>query len=156
VKKLTINRSIRQDLFTPPNGAPALPPASTPAGGILKKRVSFDSNTNGNGPASPLKQVNSATPNAEDLGYIRPRIGVNGAKPNGTSTPPEMEQVNNNQQLAIVNEEEPAAPVAPKPPSQPVSQEDQPAGEYYMRPSKEEIENMNRQQRSKVSNFTVG
>jgi nuclear pore complex protein Nup98-Nup96 len=156
VKKLTINRSIRQDLFTPPNGAPALPPASTPAGGILKKRVSFDSNTNGNGPASPLKQVNSATPNAEDLGYIRPRNGVNGAKPNGTSTPPEMEQVNNNQQLAIVNEEEPAAPVAPKPPSQPVSQEDQPAGEYYMRPSKEEIENMNRQQRSKVSNFTVG
>jgi nuclear pore complex protein Nup98-Nup96 len=158
VKRLTINRSIRQDLFSPPNGQPALPPASTPSGGILKKRVSFDSNTNGNGSgtSSPLKQVNSAAPSAEDLGYIRPRNGANGAKPNGTSTPPEMEQVNNNQQLAIVNEEEPAAPVVPKPPAQPVSQEDQEAGEYYMRPSKEEIENMNRQQRSKVTDFVVG
>jgi nuclear pore complex protein Nup98-Nup96 len=155
VKKLTINRSIRQDLFSPPS-APSQPPPSTPVGGILKKRVSFDATTNGNGPSSPLKQVNPAAPSAEDLGYIRPRVNLNGAKSNGASTPPEMEQVNNNQQLAIVNEEEPAAPVEPQPPSKPVSQEDQQPGEYYMRPSREEIENMNRQQRSKVTNFTVG
>jgi nuclear pore complex protein Nup98-Nup96 len=156
VKKLTINRSIRQDLFSPPN-AQSQPLPSTPVGGILKKRVSFDATTNGNGTSSPLKQVNNAAPSAEDLGYIRPpRASLNGSKPNGTSTPPEMEQVTNNQQLAIVNEEEPAAPVEPQPPSKPVNQEDQQEGEYYMKPSKEEIENMNRQQRSKVTNFTVG
>jgi len=156
VKKLTINRSIRQDLFSPPNGTPALPPASTPGGGVLKKRVSFDQNTTGSGAASPVKQTNGATPSAEELGYLRPRANVNGAKPNGTVTPPEMEQVNNNQQLAIVNEEEPVVPVVTQQPVLPVSQEDQPAGDYYMRPSKEEIENMNRQQRSKVSGFVVG
>jgi nuclear pore complex protein Nup98-Nup96 len=156
VKKLTINRSIRQDLFSPPNGTPALPPASTPVTGALRKRVSFDQNTTGGGAASPAKQANGATPSAEELGYLRPRASVNGAKPNGTSTPPEMEQVDNNQQLAIVTEEEPVAPVATQQPAKPVSQEDQPAGNYYMRPSKEEIENMNRQQRSKVTGFIVG
>ncbi|KAN0106399.1 Nuclear protein 96 domain containing protein [Hyaloscypha variabilis] len=156
VKKLTINRSIRQDLFSPPNGTPALPPASAPVTGALRKRVSFDQNTTGGGTASPAKQANGATPSAEELGYLRPRASVNGAKPNGTSTPPEMEQVNNNQQLAIVTEEEPVAPVATQQPAKPVSQEDQPAGNYYMRPSKEEIENMNRQQRSKVTGFVVG
>jgi nuclear pore complex protein Nup98-Nup96 len=162
VKKLTISRSIRQDLFSPPNPQPnSQPPPSSPVGGILKKRVSFDQSTtngNGNSSSSPLKQVvNGATPSAEDLGLLRPRANVNGAKPDGVAKQPEMEQVtNNNKQLAIVNEEESTAPVQPSPPSAPVSQEDNLPGEYWMQPSREEIDSMNRNQRQRVTDFTVG
>jgi nuclear pore complex protein Nup98-Nup96 len=151
MKKLVINRSLRSDLFSPPKEDLQQTP-STPNGGILKKRVSFDSSTLAtNGTSSPLKQVqSSATPSSEELGYMRPR--QNG-QTNGSATSPEMEQVGN--ELAIVHEEEVSAP-APPAASKPVSLEDQEPGQYWMKPSKAEIEGMTRDQRRAVSGFTVG
>jgi nuclear pore complex protein Nup98-Nup96 len=154
MKKLVINRSLRSDLFSPPKDELQQAP-STPNGGILKKRVSFDSSAqpNGNGTSSPLKHVqNNATPSSEELGYMRPRPTTNGTKTNGTAAPQEMEQVSNNE-LAIVHEEE-AAP-APSV-SSTLSLEDQEPGQYWMKPSKAEIEAMTRDQRKEVHDFTVG
>jgi nuclear pore complex protein Nup98-Nup96 len=168
MKKLVINRGIRTDLFSPPSKEPS--PSSNQSG-ILKKRVSFDASTvggNANGHVngnSPLKQVqSSATPNSEELGYLRSSTrssngngngNGNRSKTNGAASPPEMEQVKGNE-LAIVPEEEPAAPASSKPRAKPTSQEDQEPGRYWMKPSKEEIMNMNRMQRQKVTGFTVG
>lgn len=156
VKTLTISRTLRHDLFTPPNPQPN---SGTPLGGILKKRVSFDQSLNGNssGTSSPSKNVNNGAPSSEELGYMRPRPNGNSAKPDGRVSPPEMEQVSNaNNQLAIVNEEEPAPAVQPKAASKSNAFNDPELGDYWMKPSKAEIEGMNRGQRSKVVGFTVG
>lgn len=146
VKKLTISRNLRQDLFSPPNSQSQ--PSSAPLGGILKKRVSFDSNVNNNtnNNSSPLKQVNNAAPSAEELGYMRPSLS-SGAKSSGTSSAPEMEQVSNaNNQLAIVREEEPLVPA---------HSSDDAEGEYWMTPTLAEIEAMSHDQKRRV-NLTVG
>jgi nuclear pore complex protein Nup98-Nup96 len=155
VKRLTISRNIRQDLFSPPNPQ-SQPAPSSSLGGILKKRVSFDANVNGNtnGNPNPLKQVSSATPSAEDLGFMRPRSNGSSLTSNGNGSGPEMEQVSNpNNQLAIVNEEE---PVQVSKPRGPFNQEDKEAGEYWMKPTKEEIENMSRAERQSLKGLTVG
>jgi nuclear pore complex protein Nup98-Nup96 len=163
MKKLVINRSIRNDLFSPPNPHSQAP--STPNGSILKKRVSFDSssmpNQNPNG-ASKQTQINT-NPSSEDLGYDKPRGGVN-----GTPSSPEMQQVRGNElALARVQEEDSPGPGGPstgpstgpsktpsKPPEQHVVQLKE--GEYWMKPTKAEIENMNRVQRQKVTGLKVG
>ncbi|KAH6680270.1 putative nucleoporin [Halenospora varia] len=136
-------------------------PSTPNQGGILKKRVSFDAHTiNGsNGASSPLKTItNGSSPSAEELGYMRPPPSTNGninGKKSTTQPPaPEMEQVQNNE-LAVVHEDEPAAPSQSKL-KKPVSQEDQEPGAYWMSPSKDALENMNRNQRSKVTGLTVG
>lgn len=165
VKKLTINRTIRENLFDPPPGQQALPaPASSSSTGILKKRVSFDSNVNGTlngngvGTSSPLKQVsNNVNAGAEGVSSTKPRPNGSGlgTKTNGNTSPPEMEQVPNaNNQLAVVREEEVAAPEQTLPPTP--EQKDKVLGEYWMRPTRKEIDNMNREQRKKVTGFTVG
>lgn len=160
MKRLVINRSIRGDLFTPPSKDP-----KEQQNGILKKHVSFESNAaagNANGaPAntsSPLKQVQtngSPNPTAEEMGFLRSSTrSTNGNGPilNGTSaSEPEMEQVKGNE-LAIVPEESRAPPKA----YPPGIQADKEEGEYWMSPSKEEIQAMNRTQRQRVSNFKVG
>ncbi|RFU24917.1 hypothetical protein B7463_g11421, partial [Scytalidium lignicola] len=156
MKKLVINRGIRSDLFTPPT-----PPQQSPQTGILKKRVSFESssmqgNANGvqNGTSS-LKQVqNHAEPSSEELGYLRPRPNTNGSDTNGTASPPEMEQVKGNE-LAVI-EEDASTQATQNGHTTPVSREDPEPGQYWMKPTKEEIQGMNRVQRQKVTRFTVG
>ncbi|TVY65678.1 Nucleoporin [Lachnellula suecica] len=153
VKKLNINRSLRNDLFSPPN--PQQP--ATPS--ILRKTVSFDPSTNSNGRSSPLKTiVNGATPTSEEMGLIRPPPSTNGSKsPRKTTSPPEMEQVQNNE-LAIVHEEEPSGSGSgsgPKDP-EPLSQADNELGQYWTEPSREAVEKMSRAQRQSVSGFKVG
>jgi len=168
MKKLVINRGIRTDLFSPPSKESS--PSSNQSG-ILKKRVSFDASTvggNANGHMngnSPLKQVqSSATPTSDESGHLRSSSRTSngngngngsGSKTNGATSSPEMEQVKGNE-LAIVPEEEASLLVVSKPRAKPVSQEDQEPGRYWMKPSKEEIMNMNRMQRQKVTGFTVG
>jgi nuclear pore complex protein Nup98-Nup96 len=154
MKKLVINRGIRSDLFSPPNSQSQ--PPSTPNGSILKKRVSFDASTvpGGitNGASSPLKQTqNNLTPRSENLGYERPRADLN-----GTTSPPEMEQVTGKELARVQEEDSPAPAGPPKPPAKPIPGQDMEPGEYWMKPTKEEIENMNRVQRQKVTGFTVG
>ncbi|KAG9231097.1 putative nucleoporin [Amylocarpus encephaloides] len=155
VKKLNINRNLRTDLFTPPT--PQQPPATPGQNGILRKRVSFDSNTT-KPPAvpSPLKTVtNGSSPSSEELGYIRPSSSTNLFK-SATATAteaPEMGQVKNNE-LAVVHEEE--APQSSRPQRLPIGQEDQTPGRYWSIPSLEEIKNMSREEQSRFEGFRVG
>ena len=175
LKRLTIDRSLRTDLFGD-KGTPAALPGpdkndQSKQPSILKKKVSFDAstvggnveNTNGaqvNG-INGTDQDNSATPSAEEQGFLRTpsrgqgRLGA--SKLNGVTPQPEMEQVKGNE-LAIVHEDEsPESTNAPAPRAPiPTSQEDQRPGGYWMKPSENEIQNMTREQKQHVSNFSVG
>ena len=157
MKKLVINRGMRNDLFNPPNPSPQ--PPSTP-NGLLKKRVSFPNDPmpkqTTNGASDSSKQAtNSAHPTAEDLAYERSRSGEN-----VSTTTPEMEQVRGHElALARVQEEDSPAPnglstESTKHPEKQGSQLQE--GEYWMIPTLEEIKNMNRVQRQRVTGLKVG
>lgn len=156
IKRLVINRDIRSDLFSTPNKD-----RQTPELGSARKtkRVSFDTSTAAaieDGTQSPPEDSAASSSRAQELGYLRPSSrstnGVNGSsRPAAPDGSPEMEQVKGNE-LAIVHEEE-------SPNSTPRSVDigrDTEAGDYWMQPSKEEIQNMNRMQRQNVTDFTVG
>ncbi|KAI9842624.1 MAG: hypothetical protein M1838_003058 [Thelocarpon superellum] len=177
LKKLTINRSIRTDLFAPlTESAGALPapektPQATPHATEAKKRVSFEAGApegERNEPGNVFRRnsVGRSDPSAEELGFMRSSTNGKGpGKTNGASakasTQPEMEQVRGNE-LAIVHEDgtppHATAPSTSGPPA-PVSQrshDDQRVGVYWMRPSREELGRMTREQLKKVSGFCVG
>ncbi|KAI1777322.1 nuclear protein 96-domain-containing protein [Hypoxylon cercidicola] len=153
VKKLVINRDLRSDLFsTPTKDKPS--PETPNSSRKLTKRVSFDtSNVETIDDRETLNGSINTPPTSEQLGYIRPKAtnGVNGSKPTSSSAP-EMEQVKGNE-LEVVHEEETATPQAQSSANAPADGE---PGDYWMSPSKEEIQTMNRVQRQKVSDFTVG
>lgn len=178
LKRLTIDRSLRTDLFGDQATPAALPSPEkndqSKQPGILKKKVSFDAsavggngeNTNGiqvndNNGMNNNDQNNSATPSAEEQGFLRTpsrgqgRLGA--SKLNGVTSQSEMEQVKGNE-LAIVHEDEShessSAP-AIRAPIQ-ISQEDQQPGAYWMKPSEKEIQNMTKEQLRHVSNYSVG
>ena len=178
LKRLTIDRSLRTDLFGD-RGTSAVPPSpekndQSKQPGILKKKVSFDASTvGGNGENSNGVQVNgtngvadndqnnSATPSAEEQGFLRTPSRGQGrfgpSKLNGVTPQPEMEQVKGNE-LAIVHEDEsPESSSAPatRAPVQ-ASQVDQQPGAYWMKPSEKEIQSMTKEQQRHVSNFSVG
>ena len=170
LKKLTIDRSLRTDLFND-EAVGALPSADksdqSRLPGILKKKVSFDADTVGgsnnhvgaqtNG-ASSSETITSATPSAEQQGYLRSsRNSSNrlaGPKTNGVASPPEMEQVKGNE-LAIVHEDGSPESSDNRPPPR-VDQNDPQPGSYYMRPSRAELEKMTQDQRSKIIDFEIG
>ena len=179
LKRLTIDRSLRTDLFGDKETPATLPSLEkndqSKQPGILKKKVSFDASTvGGNGENANGAQVNgtdstngiaqnsSATPSAEEQGFLRtPSRGqgrLAASKTNGVPTQPEMEQVRGNE-LAIVHEDESpessSAPTTTRAPSQ-ISQEDQQPGAYWMKPSAQEIQSMTQEQKRSVSNFSVG
>ncbi|APA08019.1 hypothetical protein sscle_03g027890 [Sclerotinia sclerotiorum 1980 UF-70] len=151
-KKLIINRNIRSDLFK----NPVTPdhPVESPNKSIIKKQVTFETPT-----PSPSATINGNVNGTTDF-------DVNGTgNPNGTSptaplqsvtnnsvktpsvTSPEMTEVNKNKQLTIVNENGAKSPKSPP---------NLPTGAYWMTPTREEIEKMTRQERQRVSGFTVG
>ncbi|KAI1091095.1 nuclear protein 96-domain-containing protein [Rostrohypoxylon terebratum] len=151
VKKLVINKDLRSDLFSTPTKDKSVP--ETPnSSRKLTKRVSFDtSNVDGIEDGAGTNGSANSTPSAEQLGYVRPKAsnGVNGSK----STPiPEMEQVKGNE-LAVVHEEEVPSPQGRTSTAAPSDGE---PGEYWMSPTREEIQGLNRVQRQKVSDFIVG
>ncbi len=154
VKKLVINRDIRNDLFTTPSKDKQ--PATEPR--KLTKRVSFDTSVpaieNG-GHNGSNESPNASTSSAPaELGFIRPvnrANGINSTKAAAPEAPPEMEQVKGNE-LAIVHEEDSPA-LQTRLGDRGANIE---AGEYWMSPSKDELLSMNRVQRQQVSDFTVG
>lgn len=173
LKRLNIDRSLRTDLFGN-GGAAALPSPDksdqSRQPGILKKKVSFDTNTVGgnehgeNGSSingtTATDTNNSAQPSAQEQGFLRSSRGGNkfgGSKVNGVPSQPEMEQVKGNE-LAIVHEDEPPETTAPSKErlTSQVSHEDPQPGQYYMRPSKADIGKMSREQKSRVTGFEVG
>lgn len=152
--KLTVDRSLRVDLFSPVSkDKQAIESPDGPR--KLTKRVSFDTRNVDAENGSPVGRSPEVRPAAtEDLGYIRPTNGsnpsINGSASRSPNEAPEMEQVQGNE-LAIVHEESSPVPAAISSMSV-----DNGPGNYWMRPSKEEILNMNRVQRAQVDNFTVG
>ncbi|KAI1814913.1 hypothetical protein GGS20DRAFT_597643 [Poronia punctata] len=153
MKKLVINKDLRSDLFsTPTKDKPSTENPNTAR--KLSKRVSFDtSNVGAIEDGSASNGSPNLVPSAEELGYIRKDAnGANGSMSNAASSAVEMEQVKGNE-LAIVHENEDAPPQVRSPDA--ATHDGQP-GDYWMSPSKEEIEGLNRVQRQKVMDFTVG
>ncbi|KJZ73198.1 hypothetical protein HIM_07395 [Hirsutella minnesotensis 3608] len=150
-KKLVINRDIRSDLFSTPQ-KDKQSTDNTSSARKLSKRVSFDTSNVDAENGTPLRNALPApegTPNSE-ADENTPRQNRSSAATNGSKTP-EMEQVKG-KELAIVHEEDSiATPEAPKP----VGSDNSP-GEYWMKPTKEELLNMNRMQRQRIDGFSVG
>ena len=179
LKRLTIDRRLRTpDLFGENGSFPALPSPEksdqSKQPGILKKKVSFDASTvggngenldgvqaNGANGVNGVDMTTSATPSAEEQGFLRsPSRGngrLNGAKTNGVAQQPEMEQVRGNE-LAIVHEDESSEPSSSSNSRAPFQtpQDDQQPGAYWMKPSENELLKLPKEQRKQVSNFSVG
>ena len=177
LKKLTIDRSLRTDLFGPPS-VPALPgpeksdQPKQPS--TLKKKVSFDASTvggnegSGNDNGAEYATTNGSTledwmapnPSAQEQGFLRSSTRANGnftARMSGAMPPPEMEQVRGNE-LAIVHEDE-ATDSSIMPISGPSSgpPEVEPApGAYYTVPSLEQLKGWSKEQLKQVNNFVIG
>lgn len=175
LKRLTIDRSLRTDLF----GSQALAALPSPdrndqskQSSILKKKVSFDTTTiGGNGiengangssdESSSMTDNPSSTPTPQEQGYLRSSSRTNG-RSNGLrsgapSTQPVMEQVKGNE-LAIVHEDtspEISRAVVPVVPAN-QDQSDPVPGRYYMKPSREELRKMPREKLRRVSGFEIG
>lgn len=132
LKKLVINKGLRTDLFTQPSKPAAEAPA--PSNGSKpkpNKRVSFPQE---GAPSSPLKQVQ------------------NGNTSNGIETQrPEMQQVKSSTDLVIIPEDEPIQQKQ----VQRVNTDETVAGDYWMKPSKAELERMPARDR-KIAGLTVG
>lgn len=174
LKRLTIDRSLRNDLFGSPSVA-ALQSYEKPdqlrQSGILKKKVSFDTGTvggNGNSQENtdhathgPVDQdmTNGEGPSVHEQGFLRSsNRGHARSKLNGTTfEQPEIEQMKGNE-LAIVPEDS-AAEVSNCPSNRqivPTSHNDPVPGAYYMHPSRQELERMSLDERRHVSGFSVG
>lgn len=174
LKRLTIDRSLRTDLFGDKETSAALPgPERSDASkgpGILKKKVSFDASTLGgnseyqnnllaNGTENSSDKENSTTPSAEEQGLLRtPSRGRgHGAKANGAPQQPEMEQVPRGNELAIVHEDaSPESGGAPNARAPPKTHEDQQPGPYWMKPAESQLNRMTQDEKRKVQNFSVG
>ena len=174
LKRLTIDRSLRTDLFSKPTAtaSPALDKNDqSRQSSILKKKVSFDAstvggnmnNTNGAQVNGNTQNNDSATPSAEEQGLLRSssrKTNGQGGKtsgPNGTTTPSDGEQSRGNE-LAVVHEDaspEHSGPSTFRPFEQP-TQRDPAAGEYYCKPSLQQLKKMSRQQLQRVEHFIVG
>ena len=164
LKRLTINRGLRNEILstsTRTSPAPLLTNGEDAAQSAdkLKKKVSFDSNTNGlNGGDLVRVEAQSPEPSAEELGFlrsVRKSGSLNGFDATGTSDRPETESVR--RELAVVPESAPqttnGATVKrltfipggdPRP------------GEYWMQPSRAELSRLSRDQLKQVVDFTVG
>ncbi len=174
LKKLHIDRSLntRPSLFGTGSSSTLTPPAS------LRKQVSFDTanrggNGAGDGSKSSDKELNgnsgalvrtegddSPTPPAHDQGAAPAVQSASGSRSNSANGRQEMEQVNGNE-LAVVPEE--ASPPVPQRKNNDIAKEkarltqkDLDPGEYWMKPSLEELKKLPRQQLKKFSGLVVG
>lgn len=176
LKKLTIDRNLRSDLFTS-QGAARAPNLEkmdqTRQPGILKKKVSFDASAIGgerndqtyNGgntldDFAPEDTHNSATPSAPEQGFLRSssRNGLRstGPKSNGILSHSEMESVKGNE-LAIVLEDDTAEPILEDHRSVPkVSQADPQPGPYWMKPKQEYLSKLSKAELKRVKGFRIG
>ena len=147
------------------NGEASTGTANTEQPSKLKKRVSFDNNTNGGAQADSLNGVNGAlvpTDNdgpeasAEEQGFLR--SSRRGKPTNGSaSAPPQMEQVRGNE-LAVVPEDRETDSMISKmrlPTDAPATVDPKP-GEYWMKPTRAELSKMPRDRLQHFKGFQVG
>ncbi|CAG8077594.1 unnamed protein product [Penicillium olsonii] len=165
LKRLTIDRGLRNDLFSSPASRAAPAPLLTngedagQSGEKLKKKVSFDSAASGaNGGELVRAEPASPEPSAQELGFLRSTRksgSLNGIDAVASSDRPEMESVSRD--LAVVPENGLATTNGatvkrltfipggdPKP------------GDYWMQPSRADLSKLSRDQLKKVVDFTVG
>ncbi|CAG8357903.1 unnamed protein product [Penicillium salamii] len=166
LKRLTIDRGLRNDLFSSPAARASPAPLLTngedagQSSDKLKKKVSFDSASSGaNGGELVRTEPKSPEPSAQELGFLRSTRksgslnGIDSAA--SSSSRPEMESVSRD--LAVVPENGPATTNGatvkrltfipggdPKP------------GDYWMQPSRSELSRLTRDQLKQVVDFTVG
>ncbi len=169
LKRLTIDRSLRNDLFTRSPSTPTAITNGDDAGpSKIRKKVSFESTPDGTtgGEVVPVASQ-SPEPTPEELGFLRSvrkngtTNGVNGVKPaTEISTQPEMESVSNRRTLITVPEDtESASPASSfeggsRLPFTP-SGDPQP-GEYWMKPTKAELSKLSREELKRFTGLTVG
>ena len=174
LKRLTIDRSLRSDLFS-------RPAVGSPAGTLTdgsdhgKKRVSFDAQAPteiGDGSNAvavrPEETSEPPEPTPQELGFLRSVRKDAGAtnNDNGSSAKPATQQLSSEvsypdlrsvetdgatrttRSAAISAAQQPVLPFTPGPDPSP--------GEYWMVPSRAEVGKMSREQLKRVSHFTVG
>ncbi|KAL4798718.1 nuclear protein 96-domain-containing protein [Aspergillus venezuelensis] len=172
LKRLTIDRSLRNDLFTRSASSPTAIINGDEAGpSKVRKKVSFESSTDGtNGGEVVPVETESPEPTPEELGFLRSIRkssstnginGINGAK-TATETPtqPEMESVSSRRTLITVPEDtESATSVSPgegatRLPFSPTG--DPQPGNYWMKPTKAELGKLSREELKRFTGLTVG
>ncbi|KAF3359884.1 hypothetical protein VdG1_04959 [Verticillium dahliae VDG1] len=148
VRKLVINKDMRSDLFaTPTKEKPALDGIN--GSRKLSKRVSFDTSTMD---ASEDGGHDVVTPrNAPVISNDLDARSTNGIKAVAASSPADVDS-SKGKELAIVHEEDAYAQT----PQVATEASDKVPGMYWMSPKQDVISSMNRMQRQKVANFTVG
>ncbi|RMZ76186.1 hypothetical protein DV737_g4935, partial [Chaetothyriales sp. CBS 132003] len=171
IRRLTIDKTIRNDLFTRPPLPPLLgdkaatnaaassarpkqltiqdeSPSEAP--GKLKKRVSFDKGLTGginrtlNGETGALVRT---TPEEDDDDAT-----VDGSRP----APPTANGPHKGNELAIVPEDRETETVSTKKRATRQSPEDPQPGDYWMKPTRAELRQIPRERLSKFRNFEVG
>lgn len=155
LKRLTIDRSLRNDLFSRTASTSPAPIANgddLQSADKLKKKVSFDSAPSG-GEIVPI-EAKSPEPTAEELGFLRSTRksgtldGIDGDRP-------EMESARRD--LAVVPENaEPSPDGTAAKRSSFIPGGDPKPGDYWMSPSHAELAKLSRDQLKKVVDFTVG
>ncbi|KAF7592863.1 hypothetical protein BBP40_012342 [Aspergillus hancockii] len=166
LKRLTIDRGLRNDLFSRPASTPAAPitngdDSAQPAD-KAKKKVSFESTSDAatGGEIVPV-QSQSPEPTAEELGFLRSicKSNTNGINNiNENATRPEMEPVRGKDLPAVPEDfEQMSTTDGPSPSRLPfIPSGDPQPGEYWMKPTRAELSKMNRDQLKHVVGFTVG
>ncbi|KAM0272535.1 hypothetical protein ACHAQH_008695 [Verticillium albo-atrum] len=148
VRKLVINKDMRSDLFATPTKEK---PSSDQMNGSrkLSKRVSFDTSTMD---ASDHGDQDVATPrNAPSISNDLDARATNGTMAIGSGSSVDADP-SKGKELAIVHEEDAYAQT----PQVSSDGSDKAPGTYWMSPKQDVISSMNRMQRQKVANFTVG
>lgn len=151
--KLTIDKSLRIDLFSPVSKGLRDPNESPNGPRKIAKRVSFDTSNVETGSPATVGSPQSPPASAPELGHNRAPNGehVNGSNSRSPNAPPEMEQVTS-KELPTVHEESSPASKSTSSAFTP----GQGPGEYWMSPSIKQLSKMNRVQLSHVAGFTVG
>ena len=164
LKRLTVDRSLRTDLFSRSTSGPAVAITDgEDAAHSNKKRVSFDaetpaqiSNGDSNGREIAVTQTQSPEPTPEELGFLRSvRREGSSTRANVPEEPPRQSNVSypqlpsdTTQTAKTATNDHSRLPFTPGPDPSP--------GEYFMQPSRAEIERMPREQLKRVNKFVVG
>ncbi|KAL3477129.1 nuclear protein 96-domain-containing protein [Aspergillus californicus] len=171
LKRLTIDRSLRNDIFTRSASSPTATitngDETAQSASKVKKKVSFEStpDTLAGGQIIPV-ETQSAEPTPEELGFLRsirktaPTNGINGDRlTSPTTSSPEMESVRARVLTAVPEDTESASSVSPNDTSSRVSfssSSDPRPGAYWMTPTRAELSKLGREQLRSFTGLTVG
>jgi nuclear pore complex protein Nup98-Nup96 len=172
LKRLTIDRSLRNDLFARPASTPAAPITNgedaTQTTDKMKKRVSFDASSSKAPDATTGGEIvpvasESPEPTPEELGFLRSIRkpgsvnGINGVKASTDMVArPEMESVRSKDLPSVPEDSEHAAITDSSNRLPFIPGSDPKPGEYWMKPSRAELSKMSREDLKQVVGFTVG